>query len=325
MNSDVPVFVLGSFVAALSMKVARLPTAGESLCGEAILLEAGGKGLNVAVALRRLGMAVDGLIAIGSDHFATMAGEALRTADLPGDMLVHFPGPSGTGVGLIDARGENMIAVYSGANGLLSAAEVEEAGERIARSGAVVAQYEIADAPIAAAFAMARARDIRTVLNPSPYRPIAPEILAATEVLVVNATEAACLLADLTGVTEVAPERLAGALADALVGSGVESLVVTLGCEGAMLRERDGACLGQPAFAVEPKDATGCGDAFLAGLVVALSDGEDWAGALRFAAACGAITCGRIGVIDALPTRPQVAAMIATDPTSERIASPEGE
>ncbi|QJU56564.1 ribokinase [Sphingomonas sp. AP4-R1] len=324
MNSDGPVFVLGSFVAALSMKVAHLPAAGESLRGEALLLEAGGKGLNVAIALRRLGLAVDGLIAIGSDHFAAMAQEALARADLPEGMLVGFPGPSGTGVGLIDAHGENMIAVFPGANGLLSAREVAGAEARIGRSRAVVAQYEIGDAPIAVTFATARTWGVRTVLNPSPYRPIAAEILAATDVLVLNETEAKCLLAELAGRRGVSSGQVPAALAEALAGSGVESLVVTLGCEGAVLRQRDGRTLHQAAFAVEAKDATGCGDAFLAGLVAALSSGDDWAGALRFASACGAITCSRIGVIDALPTRPQVVTMITGERPSERIPSPQG-
>lgn len=314
MNEDTPVFVVGSFVAALSMKVARLPDAGECLAGEAMLLEAGGKGLNVMIALRRLGLAVDGVVAVGSDRFSEMAAEALAKADLPDHMLVRFPGSSGTGVGLIDARGENMIAVYPGANALLSAEEIAQAEPRIASSSAVVTQFEIGDAPIAAAFAKARKHGVRTILNPSPYRPIAPSILGATDMLVVNATEAAALLMDLTGETAGSPEGIITPLGEAVAHSGVEILVVTLGKDGAALWHRGEGVIRKAAFLVDAADATGCGDSFLAGLVATSSRTDDWAEALRFAAACGAITCSHIGVVDALPYPSQIAEMLGSQP-----------
>lgn len=312
MKDAAPIFVVGSFVAALSMKVPRLPVPGESLRGDALILEAGGKGLNVAIALRRLGMTVDGVLAVGSDHFAAMAEEALAEADLPSDMLCRFPGPSGTGVGLIGEGGENMIAVYPGANALLSAREIDHADARITASGAVVAQFETGDAPIAAAFAAARRHGARTILNPSPYRPIALDILQATDILVVNVTEAAALLEDLTGATAIrGPDHLSSTLAEALIPSGVDMLVVTLGAEGAALWHRKEGWIRQPAFPIEAIDATGCGDAFLAGLVAALARAESTADALRHATACGAITCTRIGVVDALPDADRIKAMIA--------------
>jgi ribokinase len=88
-----------------------------------------------------------------------------------------------------------MIAVYPGANALLSARrDRARRSPRIAASSAVVTQFEIGDGPIAAAFAAARRHGVRTILNPSPYRPIASAILGATDLLVVNATEAAALL-----------------------------------------------------------------------------------------------------------------------------------
>nr|WP_303541999.1 PfkB family carbohydrate kinase [Sphingomonas sp. BIUV-7] len=294
------------------MKVARLPSSGESLRGESLLLEAGGKGLNVAIAARRLGADVDGIVAAGSDRFAGMAAEALAGADLPERMLVRFPGASGAGVGLIDAHGENVIAVYPGANELLSARDIEATEDRLAHSHAVLAQFEIGDAPIAAAFASARRRGVETVLNPSPFRPVAPAILAVTDILVVNATEAAALCAaqtEMGGIAGGHADDLA-ALAGALFGAGIKVVVMTLGADGAVLWHRDGTCLRQPAFATEAIDATGCGDAFLAGLVVGFARTRDWARALQVASACGAITCSKIGVIDALPTWAKAAELV---------------
>src|SRR5579883_1227553 len=132
------IFVLGSFVAACSAKVKHLPKPGESLRAEAFTLEAGGKGLNLAVGARRLGVAVDGLLAVGSDLFAQLAEPALLRADLPVRMLRRYPGPTGSGIGFTDAAGENCLAVYPGANFALSAADVRAAADAISRATLVL-------------------------------------------------------------------------------------------------------------------------------------------------------------------------------------------
>ncbi len=61
--------------------------------------------------------------------------------------------------------------------------------------------------------------------------------------------------------------------------------------------------------AVEPVDATGAGDAFRAGLVDALLQGERLVDALRWAIGCGAFKVQHLGAATALPTRAQVAAL----------------
>ncbi len=308
MNEGGLIFVLGSFVAAITLRVTRMPVAGETVRAEDFRIEPGGKGFNVAVAARRLGAPVDGLIAAGSDHFADMAADALVRAGLPETMLLRFLGHTGAGMGLIDRNGENLIAVFPGANDLLSAENVAAARERLARAGCVVAQFEIADDPISAAFAQARANGARTILNPSPYRPIGDAILSATDVLVVNAVECASLLRDLCadGCDATGEEALVRSLAAQVFARGVGALVVTLGPEGAVLWRRDAEPFRQPAYRIQPVDTIGAGDAFLAGLAVGLSEGAGWPESLRLASACGAITALGAGVLDALPGREQV-------------------
>lgn len=298
-----PIFVLGSFVAACSAKVARLPQPGESQAAEAFTLEAGGKGLNLAMGARRLGVEVDGLLAIGDDLFAGLAAPALARAGLPATMLRRFDGPTGSGVGFTDARGENCLAVYPGANLRLSAAEVRDVVDAVRQAQLVLAQFEIGDAPIVEAFELAHMIGVRTLLNPSPFRAIDPKILTHCTILVLNRVEALAAL----GLEEqnVAPEAL-GEIAAQLVARGPEVVIVTLGAEGALLCRRDAAPLHQPAFPVETVDTLGAGDAFAAGLAVSLVEGHGWALALRRAAACGALATRKLGVFDALPTREEL-------------------
>ena len=301
------IFVLGSFVVSCSAKVPRFPRPGESLAADIVTIEPGGKGLNLAVASRRLGANVNGLLAIGDDIAAAFAAPALAKADLPATMLVHLPGKTGSGVGFTDAAGETCLAVDAGVNRALSAAHVRDRADAIAASAMVMAQFEIGDEPIREAFALARQAGIPTLLNPSPFRPIPPELLADTQILVVNQTEAQALAAEiLPGASEPAePSRFVEELGPALLALGPDLVVLTLGAAGAVAVTAEGA-IGQAAIPVEAIDALGAGDAFAAALGVALSRGAGTAQALLQAAAAGAIATRRAGVFDALGTQADI-------------------
>jgi ribokinase len=316
MAADPALFVLGSFVVACSATVARLPRAGESLEAQAFLVEPGGKGLNLAVGARRLGASVDGILAVGDDALAALAGPALDRAGLRPEMLRRFPGPTGAGIGFTDASGENCLAVHPGANARLGAAEMRDAAERVARSTLVLAQFEVGDEAVSEMFRIARAAGRRTLLNPSPFRMPSPEILAATAILVVNAVEAAAFGAALgVPVREGAAASSAfEVLAGALHARGPDLVVVTLGASGALAFQAGRPALVQPAFPVPAVDTLGAGDAFTVGLAVGLAGGRSLPESLRLAAACGACVVRHKGVFDALPDRAAIAALLAGAP-----------
>lgn len=306
MEDAVRMFVVGSFVAACSAKVERLPRPGETLRGSHFVLDPGGKGFNVALGLRRLGAAVDGRFAIGGDIFAEFAARAFPAHGLDPGMLVRVAGPTGAGIGFIDSAGENCIAVTPGANALLSAAHIAAAAGPIARAQAVLAQFETADEPIAAAFGLARRAGVTTMLNPSPMRAIRDAILDTTDMMILNRAEAAAL-AEALGVAEDADRR---ALAQRLFARGLRTLIVTLGAEGVVALTTAGEIVRQPAFPVSVVDTIGAGDAFLAAFAAAWVEGGGLASALRHGAAAGAITAARLGVAEALPDRAAVQAML---------------
>lgn len=306
-----PIFVLGSFVVACSAKVARFPRPGETLAAEIVTIEPGGKGLNQAIMARRLGAEVDGLLAVGDDLAAAFASPALERAGLPPAMLIRLAGSTGSGVGFTDASGETCLAVASGANLALSAEHVRERAQAIAEAALVTAQFEIGDAPIEAAFQLARKAGVPTLLNPSPYRAIPAAILALTSILVINETEARGLAAELDlepdGSTE--PQRFAGELGPALLKRGPRLVVLTRGAAGAVAVTANDPPFIQAGFPVETIDSLGAGDAFATTLGVRLAMGRPLPEALRDAAAAGALTTTRHGVFDALPTAGAIAAM----------------
>ncbi|KQO71676.1 ribokinase [Methylobacterium sp. Leaf94] len=294
------VFVIGSFVIACSVKVPRLPQAGESLGGSAFRAEPGGKGFNLALAAHRLGVGVDGLFAVGADVFSPVVRSTFAQVGFPETMLVPHAGSTGAGVAFVDPAGENCLAVCLGANLALTAADVRAAADRVAAADLVAATFESPDAPIREAFALARARGLPTLLNPSPMRPLDPAILADTTLLVVNGIEAAAL--GLGPAEALAETRRPTPAIAALLDGGLDHLVVTLGERGAVAFRPGLPPLRQPAFPVAAVDTVGAGDAFAAGLMAALLAKAPLGAALRRAAACGALATAQFGAFDAFPT-----------------------
>jgi ribokinase len=309
----VRVFVLGNYMNAHFLYVDRLPRDGESLTATRHAHEHGGKGLNLAVGLHRLGVTVDLLIAVGTDEAGSGVVARLAEEGIGTEGIMALGGTSGFGVGFIAPDGRNFLAVHPGANALLTTAHLDQAHDALAASDFILAQFESADALIRHAFVLARSLRVRTYLNPSPWRPIDAGMLALTDVLVVNANEAA-LLFEQPELEWMDPEdwvtRLPR-LADRLGWRG-EFLVVTLGENGSIGVQPDGQIARRPAYRIQQRDATGAGDAFGAGLVWSLLRGEATANALSVGNACGAIVAGKEGVWDALPDRDTLSAFTAS-------------
>jgi len=119
-------------------------------------------------------------------------------------------------------------------------------------------------------------------------------------------------LAQLLGVSEnevmaMDDERLA----KHALGLGVPSVVITLGKEGALAAGSWG-WTRVPSFAVETVDTTAAGDAFNAGLAVALGrGGSNLPEATRYACACGALATTKFGAQPSLPDEEAVQHLLA--------------
>lgn len=301
-----PVFVVGSFVMACCWFTRRLPGAGEHVHAERFLMEPGGKGLNVAVGLARLGTPVSLLLGVGDD---AAAAQALTLLDQEGIDRAHvhaFEGPSGHGVGLIDDAGENAIAIHPGANHRLGAEHAQAAAAEIGAAALVCGQFEVSDAVLIEAFRLARSGGVPTALNPSPWRPIEPELLALTDTLVVNEHEAGAWLG-LGGALDLERADHLHTLNNWRRAHPGTRVMVTLGGAGCLHgAPGDGDVVLRAAFAVSAQDSTGCGDAFTAAWCDAQARGWGSDAAMDWAQAAGAWLAQRAGVLTALPHRAEL-------------------
>jgi ribokinase len=301
------VFVLGNFVQACCWNVPRLPNAGETLVATGVHIEPGGKGLNVAVCLQRLGAEVTTMIGCGSDAAGTELLKLLKTEGLSAKHIHQFEGASGWGSGWIATDGQNAIAVYPGANLLLNHEHVALASDAIAQSQLVYGQFETSIPAVQAAFRLAHSRGVTTVLNPSPWQTPPSELQLSTHTVIVNETEAHGLLAtidELHGTPLQCFQQIANHLADFWrKWPNAHCLVVTLGAKGSLGFERGqrSTCWHVSAPTITAIDTVGAGDAFASGYCAARLAGKDFKSALRWGNVCGAYLASKAGVLGALP------------------------
>jgi ribokinase len=241
--------------------------------------------------------------AVGHDAFAEPALALLAAGGVDLNGVLRVDAPTGCATILVDAYGENCIAVAPGANALARADAVPD--DALGSDTVVVLQQEVSAEANAALIARARRRGARIILNAAPARPLSLDVLRKIDVLVVNETEAAALAPDYGW--PAAPEAFAGAAIGAL--TSVSAIVLTLGKEGA-LAAFGGELLRVPALEVSIVDTTGAGDAFVGALAAALDAATPLPEALRFAVAAGSLACTAAGAQTALPDRAAIEAAL---------------
>jgi ribokinase len=307
------VLVVGSVNVDLVATVERLPAPGETVTDAAFARHPGGKGGNQATAAARLGAAVTFIGAVGDDPLADEASAALTREGVDLTELARLPGPTGVALILVDAGGENLIAVASGANGGLTPERVVAALSRLAPGPAdvVVVGCEIPSATARAALEGARARGARTVLNPAPAGGVDAGMLAATDILVPNRIELADLSAGSVGADDDVPGQARGLLDPADSAGVALAVVTTLGSAGATLIRRDGSAVDLPAPRVEPVDAVGAGDTFVGALAADLAAGRELVDAATRAVAAASLSTTRRGARGGMPSSDELEAFLA--------------
>ncbi|MGD0863511.1 MAG: ribokinase [Candidatus Limnocylindrales bacterium] len=245
------VIVVGSVNIDLVARVPHLPHPGETVTGGSYDRHHGGKGGNQAVAAARLRRPTLFIGAVGDDTFESEARRALATERVDVSMVASLPGQA-TGVALIlvDASGENQIAVIPGANGAIEAGYVRECLARLGplTGDVVLVCNEVPLHVVREALTCARAAGATTVLNPAPATGIDRSIFALADIITPNRNELSMLLATearrtgrRTDASQEVPARARLLLDPGPEGPGVRrAVIVTLGSAGVLVLERVG-------------------------------------------------------------------------------------
>src|SRR5574337_274633 len=199
----------------------------------------------------------------------------------------------------IAIAGQNTIVVASGANGVLTREDVDAARSVIAQSAVLLLQLEVPLDVVHYAAQLAHAAGCMVILDPAPApgQHLPDELYRLLSVIHPNEVEARAL----TGVA-IATEADAHRAAEALHARGCQAAVIKLGARGAYLAA--GALReAVPAIRVAPVDTTAAGDAFAAGMAVALAEQASLPAAVQVATAVAGLKVTRMGAQPSMPTR----------------------
>lgn len=299
--------VMGSFVADVAFRADRLPSWGETILGNTFKLGPGGKGSNQAVAAARAGAQVSFIGKVGNDTFGELARSLYRDEGIDAQFLLTSDNATGAAAILIDARtGENSIIVVPGACLDLTPEEVDGMKETIAASTIFVTQLELALPTVEHGLKLAHTLGVPTILNPAPGCKLPGSIFPYCDYVTPNETETEVL----TGI-HVRSAADAERAADAFLALGVRNAVITLGAQGAFVRNQTITALVPAINAGPVVETTGAGDAFNGGFAVALAEGRDLVEAARFGCAVAGLSVTRPGTAPSMPHRAEVDALLA--------------
>jgi ribokinase len=293
------VIVIGSVNTDYSVRIGRLPRPGETVTGGRLEILPGGKGANQAHAAARLGAGVTLVAAIGTDAAGESALADLAGAGIDTGALVRSGAPSGFAMILVDAAGENMIAVAPGANEQLAAAQVtERLAGRLTAGTVVLASLEVPLAAVLAAAAAAAAAGAVLIVNPAPGQLLPPQLLPGA---IVTPNEGEILLVAPDGPDDADDAAGEAAAVAYLLGCGAQAVIITRGSRGATIFRdgRDPVDVAAPV--VDVVDTVGAGDAFNGALATALAAQLPLETAVAAAVQAGAAACTGAGARQALP------------------------
>jgi ribokinase len=298
------IVVVGSCNTDMVIKADRLPVPGETILGGTFFMNPGGKGANQAVAASRMGGKVTLISKTGNDVFGKQSVMLYAAENINTDFIYSDPkNPSGVALITVDSHGENCIVVASGANAFLNPSDIDKASAEIESSDLVLMQLEIPIETVEYVAEMATKKGIKVILNPAPARALSNKLLKNLYIIIPNKSEAEILSG--IKVTDIESAKLA---ADIISAKGVDIVVITLGSQGALIKEYNEYHFVE-AYKVDAVDTTAAGDTFCGSVCVGLSEGRSILDSVIMAAKAAALTVTRMGAQTSIPYRTELSSL----------------
>ncbi len=251
------VVVVGSVQQRVVVDVLRIPAAGETATSRRTRRSIGGRGMLQAVAARRSGADVALVAAIGDDETGRWCRERLVRAGIVPRLQVVAAEATGQAIVAREDGDRDAVILIPGADAGLDGRTALDGTEP---DDVVLVQLDVPPTVVATVLQEADRRQVRVVVNASPYATVDPEAASLADPFVVSEKDAA-LLAD--------------------VGVMPRSLCVTFGRAGALW---DGLRVDSDDLGA-PGTAPGGTEAFCGALAASLAAGLDHLTALRTAVA----------------------------------------
>lgn len=288
------IFVLGSMNMDMVMQAERLPLAGETIRGTGFFLNAGGKGANQAVAVKRSGGALKFCACVGDDVFGERLINTLREYEVDTENVRTIDGTSSGLAQITVVNGDNRIILYGGANECVDAEVAERFLAEAVKGDIFLTQLETAPAVVLRSLETAKARGMQTILNPAPAQNFSSEMLKFTDILIPNETEAMSI----SGKTDIEEAALA-------LSERVKEVIVTVGDKGCIC-SRGGSVSLHPCPQVRAVDTTAAGDTFCGAFAARLGKGYSMEESVGYALKAASLAVTKRGALQSIPSENEV-------------------
>ena len=250
---------------------------GETLVADSIFEEIGGKGINQAVAAKRMGAEVTFLCAIGDDENGRKSIQAAKKEGINAFFKIKHGKATPLAFILTDKNGENRVTVHKSAE--LDADDVSSFENEIAKSDILLLQQEVPQEVNEKAVEIAEKYGVKVILNPAPIREISDRM--AEKVFAVTPNQQEMQAIDI---------------------SRFKNCITTLGDAGCLINGKTAV----PSIKVKAVDTTGAGDTFNGTLAVCIAEGMSLEDASRWAVAASGLSVSKKYVLNSIPYRNEV-------------------
>ena len=288
------IIVVGSLHIDTRMSVPKLLAEGSTVTASLSSVSPGGKGVNQAVGVAKLGHRVSLIGNVGADMDADYIFREMSRWGIDASGITRREqSKTGTAFIFVDAVGDSMISLMPGANATLGPQDITDKEQLFDNAGYCLVQTEIPLDAVEAACRTAHHHHASTILKPSNCEHLPQSILSETDILVPSETELRALIPEGDNIASKA---------NRLINDGVGCVIVTQGEHGCTLftstEEQH-----FPAADFTPIDATGAGDAFISALAAYLMYGWTLKESIEIATVAAGYSIARAGTTDALIDR----------------------
>ena len=188
----------------------------------------------------------------------------------------------GTWLAVFDSNGDVTASISKRPNLLPIADILEEYGDEIiSNADSIILEIDMDKEIVKRTFALAKKynKKVYAVVSNMSIALERRDFFQSLDCFVCNRQEAGMMFYD--DYEDKKPQEMVEIIAERINSARINSMIVTLGADGAVYANRDGQKGWCPARKVEVRDTTGAGDAFCAGSVIGMTHGKTMEEACR--------------------------------------------
>ncbi len=194
------------------------------------------------------------------------------------DYILELPDGMGTWLAVFDNNGDVAGSISKRPDMLPIVGLLKEKGDEIfSKSKSVVLEVDLDKEIVKKTLELADKHNVKTfaLVSNMSLASQRRDFLQRFTCIICNQQEAGLLFVE--DYDDLTPEEMLATLKEKVVAANFNSMVVTMGSQGAVYADKDGNGGYSPARTVQVKDTTGAGDAFCAGVAIGMTYGNGMA------------------------------------------------